>query len=135
MAKKERDIQIEVAEVVDYLRMTGGFMPALQSVIQRKITVEAAKKSRIKVTNRELQKAADAFRVVNGLNRASDTRKWLASHGVSQDTLEEFLETNILVDKFKDKLQKKSSKKYLSTQAIKQSVKEMAYQDWLLGVL
>ncbi len=130
MAKNE--IEIAVAEVVDYLRITGRFAPALREVVQRKITAEAAKKSKIKVSNGELQKAADTFRVANGLTKASDTERWLKSNGITLEAFEEFLETNLLINKFKDALEKKTAKgKYLASQGIKESVKEMIYQDWL----
>ena len=129
---KTNEIEIAVAEVVDYLRMTGQFSPALREVVQRKITAEAAKKSRMRVSNGELQKAADTFRVANGLNKASDTDRWLKSNGVSLEAFEEFLETNILINKFKDSLERKTGKgKYLASTGIKESVREMIYQDWL----
>jgi hypothetical protein len=133
---KLNEIEIAVAEVVDYLRMTGQFSPALREVIQRKITAEAAKKARIRVSNGELQKAADTFRVANGLNKASDTDRWLKSNGVSLEAFEEFLETNLLINKFKDALEKKTAKgKYLVSPGIKESVKEMIYQDWLANAM
>jgi len=129
---KLNEIEIAVAEVVDYLRMTGQFSPALREVVQRKITAEAAKKARIKVSNGELQKAADTFRIANGLNKASDTDRWLKSNGVSLEAFEDFLETNLLINKFKDALERKTAKsKYLASQGVKESVKEMIYQDWL----
>jgi len=133
---KLNEIEIAVAEVVDHLRMTGQFSPALREVIQRKITAEAAKKVRIKVSNGELQRAADTFRVANGLNKASDTDRWLKSNGVSLEAFEEFLETNLLINKFKDALEKKTAKsKYLASPGIKESVKEMIYQDWLANAM
>ncbi len=130
MAKNE--IEIAVAEVVDYLRMTGRFSPALRDVVHRKITAEAAKKSKIKVSNGELQKAADTFRAANGLNKASDTERWLKSNGITLEAFEDFLEINLLINKFKDALEKKTAKgKYLTSPGVKESVKEMIYQDWL----
>ena len=108
---KLNEIEIAVAEVVDYLRMTGQFSPALREVVQRKITAEAAKKARMKVSNGELQKAADTFRVANGLNKASDTDAWLKSNGVSLEAFEEFLEANLLINKFKDALGKEDCQK------------------------
>jgi hypothetical protein len=129
---KLNELEIAVAEVVDYLRMTGQFSPALQEVVQRKITAEAAKRARIKVSSGELQKAADAFRVANGLNKASDTDRWLKSNGLTLETFEGFLETNLLINKFKDALGKKTPKgKYLTSPAIKESVTEIIYVDWL----
>jgi len=132
MAKKGNEIEVTVAEVVDYLRITGQFAPALREVVERKVTAEAARKSGIKITTAELQKAADAFRVVNDLSKASDTAHWLRSTGLSVETLENYLEINILISKFKDSLEKKTSKtKYLSMAGIKESIRDMIYQEWL----
>ena len=129
---KLNEIEIAVVEVVDYLRMTGQFSPALREVVYRKITAEAAKKAGMRISTVELQKAADIFRAANGLNKARDTDTWLKSSGISVEAFEEFLETNLLINKFKDTLEKKAAKgKYLASPGIKESVKEMVYQDWL----
>jgi len=132
MAAKGGKLEVSVAEVVDYLRITGQFSPALRDVVERKIAAEAAQKTGTRVPKGELQKAADAFRVLNGLKRASDTEKWLKSNGISLDAFEDYLETNLLVNKFKDGLEKKANAaKYLKAADIKESVREMVFQDWL----
>ena len=112
MAKKatEKVMEVAVAEVVDYLRLTGKFAPALREVIVRKTTVEAAKKCKLKVTAKQLQKAADIFRKVNGLSKAADTQAWLQANGITVESLEEYLETNLLISKYKDHLEKKFQK-------------------------
>lgn len=130
------EIEIGVGEVVDYMRMTGKFVPALREVVTRKITAEAAKEAGKKVTTKELQKAADNFRLVNGLAKSSDTEVWLDETGISVEFLEEFLETNLLINKFKEHLEKKAQRnKYLSSPEIKDSVTEMIYQEWLASAL
>ena len=132
MAKKKNEIEVAVAEVVDYLRITGQFLPALREVVERKIAANAARESGVKVTSKQLQAAADAFRVVHGFHKASDTESWLKTAGVSLEVFEEYIETNLLVSKFKDKLDKKVGKtKYLSTPEVKESIREMIYRDWL----
>ena len=132
MAKKEKELEIAAADVVDYLRINGDFSPALREVVQKKITVQAARKAKLKVTTRELQKAADAFRMAHGLHKASDTNEWLESNGISLEALEEYLETNLLINKFKESLQKKvSNRKYLNSRSVKELVREMIYEDWL----
>ena len=132
MAKKQKDLEVNVSEVLDYLRITGKFAPALREVIERKIVVERAKEKGLRVTPQQLQKAADAFRVTKGLNKAKDTEKWLKSLGITADTLEEFLETNLLINKFKDHLEKKTAKtKYLSKPVVKNSIRNMIYRDWM----
>lgn len=120
-----------MVEVVDYLRITGQFLPALREVVQRKITAGAAKRARMKVSTRELQRAADAFRVAHGLNKAKDTDEWFESNGISVEAFEEYLQTNLLINKYKNNLEKKVSKrKYLESQMVKESVRELIYQDW-----
>ncbi len=136
MAKKKNEIEVTVAEVVDYLRIAGQFAPVLREVVGRKITAEAARKRRIKVGTAELQKAVDVFRAVNGLSKASDTARWLKASGITVEILEAYIETNILISKLKDALEKKTSKsKYVSTPGIKESVRDMIYQDWLKSQL
>jgi hypothetical protein len=135
MAKKNKDIEIAVADVVDFMRVTGSFSPALREVVNRKVTVQAARDKKIRVTTSELQKTSDAFRLVNGLNTAKDTEKWLSANGVSLETFEDFLETNLLINKFKESISRKGNKKYLTSSGIRESVKEMAYQDWLSSAL
>lgn len=130
---KGKEIEIDVAEVVDFMRITGAFVPALRHVVTRKITAGAAKAAGIKVTAGELQKAADTFRHVNGLAKASDTESWLNESGISLEFLEDYLETNLLINKFKAHLEKKAPKnKYIASPGIQESISEMIYQDWLL---
>jgi len=132
MAKKTDEIEVAVAEVVDYLRIKGDFAPALAAVVERKVAAEGAKKMGIRVSGKELQKAADALRVLNDLSKARDTERWLKANGITVEALEGYLETNILLSKLKDRLEKKAPKtKYMKAPAIQESIREMAYRDWL----
>jgi hypothetical protein len=132
VAKKEVEIEVAVAEVVDYLRITGQFSTALREVVARKVAVAAAKKMRLRVTTAQLQKASDTFRMMHNLIKASDTKAWLKRNGMTVEALEEYLETNLLINKLKDALAKKTSKKkYLSSPIIQESIREMIYKDWL----
>ena len=94
-------MKISVAEIVDFLRVTGRFQSVLREVVERKVTVEAAKRKGLRVTNQELQTAADAFRLTDGMKKASATEAWLKSLGITVKTLEDYLETNLLISKFK----------------------------------
>jgi hypothetical protein len=127
-------IEVAVAEVVDYLRITGDFAPALAEVVKRKVTAEAARKNGISVTAAELQNAADGFRAVRDLLKASDTERWLKANGIALDALEAYLETNILISKFKDQLAKRG-KKLLKSKAVAETVRELAYREWLDAAL
>jgi hypothetical protein len=100
-----------VAEVVDYLKVSGGFKSAVGEVFRRRMTVEAAKKHGLTVSAKELQKEADIFRAERGMHKAIDTKNWLASNGLSVEAFEQFLETNLLISKFKDALGKRANLK------------------------
>jgi hypothetical protein len=131
MAKKAPELEIDVAEVVNHLKLTGQFQAALGEVVKRKITAQSAKKTGTRVSTKELQKAADVFRIDQGLLKASQTENWLKTNGLSMEAFEDYLETSLLISKFKDKLEAKASKKkYLSSPVVKNSVREMVFEDW-----
>lgn len=133
---KGKEIEVDVTEVVDFMRLTGTFAPALREVVTRKITAQAAKDAGIKVTTGELQKAADNFRLVNGLAKARDTEGWLNENGITLEFLEDYLETNLVINKFKTHLGKKAPKnKYMSSPQIQDAIAEMTYQEWLSKAL
>ena len=132
MARKSKELEVEVAEVVDYMKITGQFEPALRDVVVRKIVAEKARKSGLKVTNQKLQKAADVFRMSLGLTSASQTAAWLKANGITLEALETYLETNLLISAFKDNLLKKAGKTRLyNSPPVKEAARELVYQRWL----
>jgi hypothetical protein len=132
MAKKEKEIEIKMEDVLAHSKITGNYVPVLQEVIERKVTVEAAKKGGITVTIPQLQRAADVFRINYNLSKAKDFENWLASLGISIDVFEEHLEENLYISKFKDSLEGKANKaKYLAAPEIKSKIRDLVYQEWL----
>jgi FKBP-type peptidyl-prolyl cis-trans isomerase (trigger factor) len=114
------------------MKITGQFEPALREVVVRKITAEKARENGLKITNQKLQKAADAFRMIHGMNRASQTEAWLTGNGITLEALETYLETNLLISAFKDSLVKKTAKtKLYNSKLFKETVREIVYQNWL----
>ena len=128
-------IEVAVAEVVDYLRINGDFAPALAEVVKRKVAADAARKSGLKVTAAELQRAADGFRAIRDLLKASDTERWLKANGITVDALESYLETNILVSKFKDHLARKAGKRFAKSRVVMDTIRELAYREWWDGAM
>lgn len=132
MARKPKELEVEVAEVVDYMKITGQFEPALREVVVRKIVAEKARKSGLKVTNQKLQKAADVFRISLGLTSAAQTTTWLEANGIALEALEAYLETNLLISALKDNLLKKAAKKPLyNSKRLREAARELVYQRWL----
>lgn len=132
---KSNDIEIAVAEVVDFLKIKGDFAPNLATVIKRKLVAAEARKKGIRVTAKELQRAADGFRALKDLSKAADTKRWMRANGISVEALEDYLETNILMSKLKEKLAKNASAKVKNSKAVKDCIREVAYRTWLSSAM
>jgi hypothetical protein len=124
------EIEVAVAEVVDHMRIKGDFAPALAEVVDRKVTVAAARAEGLEVSDEELQRAANRFRISLDLHRAEDTSRWLAANGLTVEALERHLETEILIRKFKNHLQK-NAEELLESKEVRSTVRELAYRRWL----
>ncbi|MDZ8056496.1 MAG: peptidylprolyl isomerase [Aulosira sp. ZfuVER01] len=71
----------------------------IEKIITQKVIENAVSKMSIKVETEELQKAADNFRLMNKLETAEDTWKWLEEHALSLDDFEEVVYKNLLANK------------------------------------
>ena len=132
MAVNVEEMQVGVAEVVDYSKITGVFAKVLREVVQRGITAGEAKKRGIVVSDEELQKSADVFRASNKLKTAGETETWLKERGLTLDALESYLETNLYIYKLKEELVKEADKeKYYAAPVVKDTLRQMAYEEWL----
>jgi len=125
-------ININVSEVVAYARINGGFEKDLRTVIARKIATAAAHEAGLNVSDDELQKVFDIWRISLGLNKAADTGPWLEARHLMIEDVEQFLETNILVSKLKDKLYSESdANRYLTHPKVEETIRELVYAEWL----
>jgi hypothetical protein len=124
--------EVTVKEVLDHLRITGVYNQHIREVLAKNITARVAKENSITVTDEELQRTADAFRIMNDLENAKIFEDWIAASDLSLEDFENYLERNILVTKFKDKIVEEANKMdYLSKEEIEERVREMVYEDWL----
>jgi len=85
------DGAISVAEFLQTLKLSGQFDGLIEQLVRDRITVQAAKKQGVRVSEEEIQERADQYRRVRGLHRASDTNKYLDALHVSLDEFEAFL--------------------------------------------
>jgi parvulin-like peptidyl-prolyl isomerase len=90
---------ISVDEFLQALKLTGQFEGLIEQIVRDKLTVLAAKKQAIRVTEEEIQERADQFRRVRGLHRASDTNKYLDALRVGLDEFEAFLIDSLYQEK------------------------------------
>lgn len=90
---------ISVDQLLQTLKLTGQFEGLIEQLAKDRITVLAARKQGIAVSDQELQERADQFRRVRGLHRASDANKYLDAMGIGLDELEAFLKDGLYRDK------------------------------------
>jgi uncharacterized protein len=125
-----------VEKVVDYLRCTGGFATALQDVAKRHLAVKAAAERGLAVSDEELQQASDAWRTANDLFSAIDTIEWLEDSGLTTEKYEAYLETDLLICKFKQTLASAAKIENIFTDPqCREAAIELLYADWLAGAV
>ena len=71
------DEVIDIGEFVRLLKLTGQFDGLIEQLVRDKLTVRAAKKHGVVVTDEEIQARADQFRRIRGLHRAADMNNYL----------------------------------------------------------
>lgn len=132
MSNDLKSLAVEIGDVVDFLKVTGQYSEALAEVLRRKKLVQAAMSAGFSVSDEDLLKGVDVFRAFHKLHKADDTNQWLTARGLSQDALELYVETNLLISQFKDRLEEQADKEvYLNSPAVQNLVREQIYQDWL----
>jgi tetratricopeptide (TPR) repeat protein len=128
----DNKIAVVEREIVEYLKITGKYQSAMLKVTERSDTKEEATRSGVTIMEHELRSAINAFRILNNLSKANDMESWLKFNNLSWETFEEYIETELIISKFKDDLVKNTDKAtYLSLPEVKKSIREMACQDWL----
>lgn len=95
---------IEVADFIRTLKLTGQYESLIEQLVRDRLTVQAAKKAGLRVSEEEIQERADQFRRVRGLHRASDTNKYLDGMRVSLDEFEAFITDSLYQEKMMERV-------------------------------
>jgi parvulin-like peptidyl-prolyl isomerase len=90
---------VDVAEFIRTLKLTGQYDGLVEQLVRDRLTVQAAKKAGIQVSEPEIQERADQFRRVRSLHRASQTNKYLDGLRVSLDEFEAFISDSLYQEK------------------------------------
>jgi len=93
------DDAISIAQFLQTLKLSGQFEGLIEQLVRDRLTVHAAKKAGIRVSEEEIQERADQFRRVRSLHRASDTNKYLDALRVGLDEFEAFLTDGLYQEK------------------------------------
>jgi len=76
---------------IKLLKLNGRFEGLMEDILKDKLTIHAAQRAGIAVTDDEVQERADQFRRAHGLQRASDTNDYFAALGLTLDDFEAFI--------------------------------------------
>jgi peptidylprolyl isomerase len=98
------DEVIGIEKFVRVLKLTGQFESLVEQFVRDRLTVRAAKKQGLRVTDEEIQERADQYRRVKGLHRAADMNRYLDRLGVSLDEFEAFVTDGLYQEKMMEKV-------------------------------
>jgi len=98
------DEVITTEDFVKLLRFTGTFDSILEDIIKDKLTVHAAKKAGITVTDEELQERADQLRRAKGLHRAVDMNRYLDATRITLDDFERYITEMLYHEKMLERI-------------------------------
>jgi parvulin-like peptidyl-prolyl isomerase len=90
---------IDVADFLRILKLSGQFQPLIDQLVRDRLTVQAAKKAGIRVSDEEVQERADQYRRARRLHRAADTNKHLDAMGITSEEFEAFISDSLYQDK------------------------------------
>jgi parvulin-like peptidyl-prolyl isomerase len=90
---------ITVSDFVRILKLSGQFDALIEQIVRDHLTVQAAKKVGVRVSEQDIQERADQFRRARGLHRAADTNKYLDAQHVSLDEFETFIADSLYQEK------------------------------------
>src|SRR5580693_5412796 len=96
--------EIDLAEFVRNLKLTGQFEALLEQFVRDRLALVGARKAGIHVSEAEIQELADQFRRVRGLHRASDTNKYLNAMRISLEEFEAFITDSLYQEKMMRKV-------------------------------
>jgi peptidylprolyl isomerase len=96
------------------LKLKGQLPGLIASAVVDKVIADSAMKEGLSVSDEELQQAANAFRLSRGLNKAADTRRWLALNHMQETDLENGLERELLRQKLAGHVTRDQVEKYFA---------------------
>jgi parvulin-like peptidyl-prolyl isomerase len=98
------DEVVDVGEFIRLLKLSGQFDGLIEQMVRDKITVKAARKAGVRLSDDEIQTRADQFRRIRGLHRAADMNNYLDALNVSLDEFEVFITDTLYQEKMLDQV-------------------------------
>jgi parvulin-like peptidyl-prolyl isomerase len=91
--------KISNRDLIYEAKIAGKIPELIQGILRRQVIDRCVREAGIKPTLVELQAAADRFRLLNKLESAEDTNKWLEDNFLSLDDFEYIVTQNLITDR------------------------------------
>ncbi|AFY91787.1 peptidylprolyl isomerase [Chamaesiphon minutus] len=88
--------KITERDLINEAKLAGKIPELMRGIIRRQVIEQQVRKAGISPTTADLQQAADKFRLVNKLESAAATQKWLAERFLSVDDFEEMVTQELI---------------------------------------
>lgn len=98
------DEVLGVEEFIRLLKFAGQFEGLVEQMVRDKLTVHAAKRAGLTLTQEDIQERADQFRRVQGLHRAADMNHYIDALGVSLDEFEVFITDSLYQERMMEQV-------------------------------
>lgn len=95
----KRTLKIKSSEIINHLKLSSQINRILEGVATCQIIESKAAELGIEISDRELQQAADDFRLTHNLHNIEATWQWLQKNHLSMDDFEALIRTNIITNK------------------------------------
>ena len=93
------NLNITNEDILKQLKLSRRLPKIKQEIITQQIIAKKAAAEKITISDRELQKAADNFRITNNLLTAADTMRWLEINNLDLDDFETIIYQDLLATK------------------------------------
>jgi parvulin-like peptidyl-prolyl isomerase len=94
-----KNLQISSAEFLEQLKRSCKLASVIQETVYHKIITDTARAEGIKVSDRELQQAADNFRLKYNLRNPATTWEWLQKNYLTGDDFEQLIGESVVAAK------------------------------------
>ena len=85
-------------DFITVLKLNGRFEQLMEDILKDQLTVRAARKQGITLSDEEVQERADQFRRVHGLHRARDANDYFDALGLTLEDFERFITDSLYQD-------------------------------------
>ncbi|MBD2198644.1 MULTISPECIES: peptidylprolyl isomerase [Calothrix] len=94
-----QNITIIKEDILREIKLSCKIPEVIEQIISRKVIISSAVEAGITIEPKELQHAADQIRLVNNLDSADDTWKWLEKHSLSLEDFENIVYSSLISGK------------------------------------